>query len=86
MSFCSAPRVPDFYARKPVPPTTPFCVNTFTNTHTCDDWEIDNYNAEVEAYNNDLNRYKRDVNLYIEELNQYLREAGEFAECEISNL
>ena len=37
-AFCSAPSVP--FGGPPTKPTTPYCVNTFSNTHTCSDWEI----------------------------------------------
>ena len=42
MGYCSAPSVP--YGGAPSKPSKPYCINEFSNTHTCDDWEIDSYN------------------------------------------
>jgi len=85
-AYCSAPRTPSFYGSKPHKPTKPFCINEFSNTHTCSDWEIRNYNSEVELYNSQIRSYQSSVNSYISDLNTYLRKAKEFAECEIRNL
>ena len=57
----------------------PWCVDEWTNTHTCSDWEIDNYNYEVQNYN-------YDVQNYIYELQNYLYEAEDYVNCEINSL
>ena len=76
MAFCSEPSAP---WGKPVKPSVPYCVNEWARTHTCDVWEIDNYNAELESYN-------YEVQLYIRQLNNYIDEAVEYAQCEVNNL
>ena len=48
LSFCYEPSPP---WSKPSKPMVPWCVDEWTNTHTCSDWEIDNYNYEVQNYN-----------------------------------
>ena len=57
----------------------PYCVNEYTNTHTCSDWELDNYYSELESYN-------YDVQSYIRQLNEYIDEAVEYAQCEVNSL
>ncbi|MDC0563950.1 hypothetical protein OAP51_04050 [Alphaproteobacteria bacterium] len=76
MAFCSEPSAP---WGKPVKPSVPYCVNEWDRTHTCDDWEIDNYNAALESYN-------YEVQSYIRQLNDYIDEAAEYAQCEVNNL
>ena len=41
LSFCYEPSPP---WSKPSKPMVPWCVDEWTNTHTCSDWEIDSYN------------------------------------------
>ena len=41
-AYCSEPSAP--YS-KPSKPSVPYCVNEYSNTHTCDDWEIQSYNC-----------------------------------------
>lgn len=74
--FCSDPSPP---YRKPQKPSPPFCINEWTNTHTCEDWTIDLYYQELDAYQAEVNRYMRDLQTYVEE-------AVEYAECEIKEL
>ena len=57
----------------------PWCVNEWDNTHTCSDWEIDNYNYDIRNYN-------YEVDSYINELQNYLYEAEDYVRCEINNL
>ncbi|WP_043888131.1 hypothetical protein [Methylophaga thiooxydans] len=76
VAFCIEPSAP---FSKPNKPSTPYCVNEWANTHTCDQWEIDSYNSEVEAYN-------RDVEMYINDLELYVAEASDYARCEIDSL
>jgi hypothetical protein len=86
IAYCSEPSAPSFYETKPSAPAVPYCVDEFSNTHTCDDWEIESYNTSVDSYNPRLRRYQTAVQSYIEELNQYLRDARNYAECEVSAL
>ena len=76
LSFCYEPSPP---WSKPSKPMVPWCVDEWTNTHTCNDWEIDNYNYEVQNYN-------YDVQNYIYELQNYLYEAEDYVNCEINSL
>ena len=76
-AFCSAPSVP--FGGPPTKPTTPYCVNTFSNTHTCSDWEIN-------SYNNDLRNYQNEVEYFVNDLNSYLNQAQDYVNCEIRNL
>ena len=76
LAYCSQPSPP--YS-KPSPPTTPYCVNTWDNTHTCDDWEIDNYNQAIRSY-------RREIDSYVAELQGYVDAAVEYAKCEINAL
>ena len=86
--FCSAPSAPGNYSKpaEPSPPTTPYCVNKFSNTHTCSDWEISNYNRAVDQYNDELIRYQRERQAYINKLVDYANEAQEYSICEINSL
>lgn len=76
LAFCSEPSPP---WTKPSPPSTPYCVNTWDNTHTCDDWQIDSYNREVRTY-------RDDVAEYVAALQRYVDDAVDYAKCEINSL
>ena len=76
MAYCYEPSAP--YS-KPYKPSVPYCVNEWAGTHTCDEWEINNYYSQLESY-------RSDVEYYIRQLNNYIDEAVEYAECEVSNL
>jgi len=75
-AYCSDPSPP---FRKPSKPMTPFCINEFSRTHTCDDYVINNYQNEIESYNYDVERYVR-------ELQNYVNDASDYANCEIRRL
>ena len=77
MAFCSSPSAP--YGGAPSKPSTPYCVNEYANTHTCDEWEINNYISDMESY-------RRDVENYVDELKNYLANARRYVECEINDL
>ena len=76
LSFCYEPSPP---WSKPSKPTVPWCVDEWTNTHTCSSWEIDNHNYEFQNYN-------YEVQNYIYELQNYLYEAEDYVNCEINSL
>lgn len=76
MAYCSQPSAP--YSR-PSAPTVPYCVNTWDNSHTCDDWQIDSYNQS-------LRMYRSEVEDYVRALQRYVDEAVEYAQCEIREL
>lgn len=87
-AFCfepSAPSAPSIFW-KPQKPNTPYCVNTFTNTHTCSDWEIDSYNREVERYNSEIEDYVFKLQQYVNEAIEFANAADAYARCEINNL
>ena len=75
-AYCMEPSTP--YG-KPYKPNTPYCINEFTKTHTCDEWEFNNYLNEME-------NYKYEVESYVRKLNDYLDEAREYVECEFRAL
>ena len=77
LSFCMEPSVS--FLMTPYKPEAPYCVNLYTNTHTCDDWEINNYYDE-------LDNYRFEVNQFIEALNNYVDEASEYARCRANEI
>lgn len=86
-SYCSEPSTPRYYgSTKPSPPDKPYCVNEYSKTHTCDDWEIDNYNQEIENYNSDIRSYHDAVEEYARKLNSYVEEAVAYAKCSIKQV
>lgn len=75
-AYCSEPSTP---FGRPYKPNTPYCINEFSKTHTCDEWEFNNYV-------NDMENYRFEVENYIRELNNYLQDARDFVECEVRAL
>ncbi|HQZ13799.1 MAG TPA: hypothetical protein PK286_13035 [Devosia sp.] len=86
LGYCSDPSAPSFYGSKPIAPSKPYCINSYTNTHTCSDWEVSSYNSDIDRYNDALRQYQWDVDRYVDELKSYIDEAVEYAECEIRAL
>ncbi len=86
--YCFAPDAPDppFTSSKPTKPTAPYCVDTFTNTHTCDQWEVDSYNSALRQYKYDIEEYIRKLQEYVNEANDFANEALEYAKCEIRSI
>ena len=74
--WCTAPS-PPYY--KPTKPSVPWCIDEWSNTHTCSNWEIDSYNDSIRNYN-------YEVESYISDLQYYVNAAHDYASCEISNL
>lgn len=77
LAFCIAPSPP--FGGPPSKPRAPYCVNEYSRTHTCDNWEID-------AYENELRNYRYDIERFVDDLQDYLREAQDYVNCEIRNL
>jgi len=75
-AFCSEPTKP---WSKPTKPRVPYCVNEWSRTHTCADWEIDQYNRQVRRYNDE-------VEMYLQALQRYVNQAIAFAKCEAASL
>tara|TARA_B100000029_G_scaffold190929_1_gene188790 strand:+ start:364 stop:681 length:318 start_codon:yes stop_codon:yes gene_type:complete len=86
--FCSSPRAPSTPSTysKPTKPRTPWCVNEYSNTHTCDDWEIMNYNSDIRRYNREVDDYVRELKSYVDSANRFATNAYEYANCEIRDL
>jgi hypothetical protein len=76
-SFCFEPSNPGYFNMSK--PTTPYCVNEWNNTHTCEQWVIENYY-------NELSNYNSSVDNYINDLNEYVRDANSYAECLVNRL
>lgn len=84
-AFCSAPTAPDapsLYGR-PTKPQVPYCVDVYSRTHTCDDWQIDSYNAELANYQSELDLYFRRLKSYVSEADSFAADALAYAQCEI---
>ena len=75
-AFCMEPSAPGY---RPDKPSVPWCVNEFAGTHTCDEWEINDYYASIDRYNSEVSDYINQLNLYIDE-------AVAYARCEVANL
>ena len=76
-AFCSEPSIS--YTSAPTKPNVPWCVNEWNNTHTCEDWQIQEYNFAIEAYSSDASQF-------IATLNQYVDDAVEYAHCRAREL
>ena len=87
-SFCSEPSAPSTWSKptKPMKPSVPFCVNEYSNTHTCDEWTINSYNSDVSFYNSQLQSYNYDIDDYVRKLQNYVNDAQDYANCEIRSL
>ncbi len=91
-AFCSEPSFyssePSFSAIEPSAPSSysrpdaPFCLSdySYTGTHSCGEWELNNYFNEVDNYINELNDYIEDANRFAADAIAYAIEAREFAE------
>lgn len=86
--YCSEPSAPGKFSKPsiPNPPSKPYCINQFTNTHTCSDWEISSHNQAVDQYNDQLTNYRRERETYVNKLVDFANEAEEYAVCEIESL
>ena len=88
LAWCSepmSPSAPSSYS-KPSKPSVPFCVNEFSNTHTCDDWTINSYNSDLDRYRYEVDDYQRSLQSYVNDAEYFAREALDYANCEIRNL
>ena len=87
-AFCSSPYAPDPPSTfmKPTKPNVPWCVDEYSRTHTCDDWEINSYYNDLDSYRNEVEDYVRQLKDFIYEAEAFYSEAVAYANCEISNL
>ena len=79
------PDPPSTYNR-PEPPRPPYCLDAFSGTHTCEDWEIDGYNDEFRQYKYELEAYREELRQYVSDAEDFAYDASDYAECEISDL
>ena len=88
LAWCSEPRAPSAPSTysKPSKPSVPFCVNEFSNTHTCDDWTINSYNSDLDRYRYEVDDYQRSLQSFVNDAGDFAREALDYANCEIRNL
>ena len=73
-AFCSEPSAPD--PPWSGPPSTPYCFNEWDKTHTCDNWEIENWIDEINSYIDEMVTYAN-------EANDFASGAVDFANCQI---
>ena len=87
-AWCSEPRAPSAPSTysKPSKPSVPFCVNEFSNTHTCDDWTINSYNSDLDRYRYEVDDYQRSLQSFVNDAGDFARQALDYANCEIRNL
>jgi hypothetical protein len=83
VAYCLQPNAPSFqyFGATPQPPRVPVCVNQYTNTHTCDDWTIQTYNAEVDRFNAEIGRYMDAVRRYADAVDSYYSDAVDHVDC-----
>ena len=75
-AYCAEPSL---YMATPLKPNIPYYINEWNNTHTCDDWVIQNYY-------DDMNSYADEVETFMNALNNYVSEASEFARCKAGEI
>ena len=80
----SAPSKP--WGSAPMKPSVPYCVNEWNNTHTCDDWEINNYMSNVENYNYEVQDWVNKLRQFAQQAEQYYGEVINYVNCEINDL
>lgn len=86
-SFCSSP---SFYGDEPTPPSSfqkpdaPYCLSgyRYTRSHSCDQWELDQYIDEVNDYINDLNNFVDSATEFANAAIEFQNEAARYAQCE----
>lgn len=74
--FCMEPTAPYYEPQKP---SVPYCVNEILRTHTCDEWQISQYNREIENYNSEVEEY-------INQMRAYVDDAIAYAKCKIDSI
>ena len=79
-AFCSEPNAPDSPSTL-FKPSLPYCLRgySYSGTHDCEDYEIDNYKSKVADY-------IRELNDYISEVQRYHDEAVDYAKCEAEDV
>lgn len=87
-AWCSEPVAPSAPSNwsKPSKPSVPFCLNEWDNTHTCDDYTINNYNSDLERYRYDLEDYQTELQNYVNDAQYFANEVLNYANCEVTNL
>lgn len=74
------PDAPGSYSR----PSVPFCLSnySYSNEHTCDQWELDAYFSDIEDYATSLQTYLVDFDDYARKVANLALEAEAYALCE----
>ena len=88
LAFCYEPDAPDPPSSflKPTKPSVPWCVDEYSMTHTCDDWEIDSYNSDLQSYRYEVENYVNQLEMFVAEAQSFYSESVDYANCEIRSL
>ena len=86
-AWCSTP---SFYESEPSPPSSfskpsvPYCLNaySYTQKHSCSEWELNSYFDEVDEYIEELEDYYGDVVEFANAAAALADEALRYARCE----
>lgn len=86
--YCYEPDAPDPPAsyQKPTKPSVPWCVDEYSRTHTCDDWEIDSYNSDLQRYRYEIDDYVNQLEMFVAEAQAFYSDSIDYANCEIRSL
>ena len=87
-AFCYEPYAPDPPSsyQKPTKPSIPWCVDEYSRTHTCDDWEIDSYNNDLQKYRYEIDDYVNQLETFVAEAQAFYSSSIDYANCEIKSL
>jgi hypothetical protein len=83
-AFCSKPR---FLGTEPISvpetPDTPPCMidMKLSGSHSCDDWQIQDYISRSNSYIDDLNNYSLKAKNFAIEAVEFAKSAAKFADC-----
>ena len=85
--YCFEPSAPSKpWGSAPMKPIVPYCVNEWDNTHTCDDWQINQYMQEVDSYNSEIQDWVNKLHRYASEAEEYYGEVIDYVNCEMRAL
>ena len=86
-TWCSEPYIPNPPSTlyKPTKPSTPYCINEVMKTHTCDEWEINNYYNQIDSYNSEVRDYIFELELYLSNIKRLYNDAIKYVECEVES-
>jgi hypothetical protein len=86
-AFCSEPSPPLRPPNAPSgfeKPNTPFCLSgyRYTRSHSCDEWELNNYIKDINEYIEKLNNYVSEANTFAINAADFAQSASRYAKCE----